>query len=201
VSRIPIPSSLGDALEQLVSRVVYVPPAAAVERAIGPDRRSRLFRLQDLPTAAGICAWCRKGVLKSRRHKYCTPACGSSAFFYCYPQAPETKMWRLLELQGGACKACGELREEELISLIVRRLEVSQSHWDRHSPQWARFSDVPPRPTRVSYRLVGDNTGHLWQSDHVVPIFRGGAGFGLENVQVLCAPCHNLKTAAERPQA
>lgn len=34
--------------------------------------------------------------------------------------------------------------------------------------------------------------------DHVVPIKLGGARFDRTNLQALCVPCHNRKTASER---
>ena len=39
-----------------------------------------------------------------------------------------------------------------------------------------------------------------WQVDHVVPVFRGGAS-KIDNLQVLCAPCHDLKSAPEKAEA
>lgn len=34
--------------------------------------------------------------------------------------------------------------------------------------------------------------------DHVLPIKRGGARFDVSNLQALCVPCHNRKSARER---
>ena len=34
--------------------------------------------------------------------------------------------------------------------------------------------------------------------DHVLPIKRGGARFDARNLQALCVPCHNRKSANER---
>lgn len=34
--------------------------------------------------------------------------------------------------------------------------------------------------------------------DHIVPIADGGALLDAENLQPLCAPCHNAKSATER---
>jgi 5-methylcytosine-specific restriction protein A len=36
----------------------------------------------------------------------------------------------------------------------------------------------------------------LWELDHIVPLIDGG-GHELENLQTLCVPCHERKTAAE----
>ena len=36
--------------------------------------------------------------------------------------------------------------------------------------------------------------------DHIRPVNRGGAPLDLENLQSLCAACHNRKSGAERHQ-
>lgn len=36
-----------------------------------------------------------------------------------------------------------------------------------------------------------------WEVDHITPIFRGGES-KIANLQVLCAPCHTVKTAGEK---
>ncbi len=37
-----------------------------------------------------------------------------------------------------------------------------------------------------------------WQADHIIPIFKGGGGLGLENYQTLCVQCHSNKTLLDR---
>jgi len=39
-----------------------------------------------------------------------------------------------------------------------------------------------------------------WQIDHVIPVFRGGRT-KLSNLQVLCAACHDEKSASEKSEA
>jgi hypothetical protein len=39
-------------------------------------------------------------------------------------------------------------------------------------------------------------SGCRWQADHIHPVVEGGGGCGLENLQLLCTPCHAEKTAA-----
>lgn len=33
-----------------------------------------------------------------------------------------------------------------------------------------------------------------WQADHIVPVYKGGGGCGIENFQTLCLDCHKEKT-------
>lgn len=39
----------------------------------------------------------------------------------------------------------------------------------------------------------------VWQIDHIVPVFRGGKT-RLSNLQILCAVCHDVKTAVEKSE-
>ncbi len=36
-----------------------------------------------------------------------------------------------------------------------------------------------------------------WHADHIIPVFNGGGGLGLENYQTLCINCHKEKTYKE----
>lgn len=36
-----------------------------------------------------------------------------------------------------------------------------------------------------------------WQADHIIPVALGGGQCGLENLQLLCTPCHKIKTASD----
>ena len=36
--------------------------------------------------------------------------------------------------------------------------------------------------------------------DHIIPLFRGGAHYDLDNLQPLCADCHHKKSKAEQIQ-
>lgn len=42
----------------------------------------------------------------------------------------------------------------------------------------------------------GSDTDWQWEADHILPLIDGG-GFGLDNLQTLCLPCHRAKTARE----
>jgi len=37
-----------------------------------------------------------------------------------------------------------------------------------------------------------------WEADHILPVFKGGAGLGIENYQTLCPHCHKIKTNLDR---
>lgn len=37
-----------------------------------------------------------------------------------------------------------------------------------------------------------------FHTDHIIPIYQGGMGVGIDNHQVVCNKCHLVKTAQER---
>ncbi|WP_185246618.1 HNH endonuclease signature motif containing protein [Chryseobacterium bernardetii] len=37
-----------------------------------------------------------------------------------------------------------------------------------------------------------------WEADHILPVYKGGGGKGLENYQTLCPYCHKKKTKLDR---
>jgi hypothetical protein len=37
-----------------------------------------------------------------------------------------------------------------------------------------------------------------WQADHIIPVYKGGAGCNLSNFQTLCLHCHIQKTRSQR---
>jgi len=45
---------------------------------------------------------------------------------------------------------------------------------------------------------TGNNTGHLWQADHIKPVAEGGGECGLDNIRTLCTACHKEATAELR---
>lgn len=42
-------------------------------------------------------------------------------------------------------------------------------------------------------RCCGEITA-TWEADHIIPVYMGGGGLGLDNFQTLCEYCHNKKT-------
>lgn len=102
------------------------------------------------------------------------------------------KMFILITLQDCACTGCGECFDDKLKELADSWWRVIQDR--QQSGIWKEYKAVP-------LSLLGDNTGNLWHVDHIIPIFRGGAGVGIENIQVLCVKCHKKKTIRERGEA
>lgn len=154
----------------------------------------RTFSLALLPKPQGQCAWCNERQTKGKR-KYCSEDCQESAYIYSYPQSPASKMFVFLQRQGCVCLGCGECFDCE----ITRRIEGCLAWIERHAKDHPR--SAMEKPEFVTFHSLGNGTGELWHVDHILPIFKGGQGVGLENIQVLCVPCHKQKTVRERSTA
>lgn len=127
------------------------------------------------------CIWCANRLI-GRQRRYCSTDCRDSAWVNCYPQKPKSKAFIMVHEQSCACKSCGLSIEEEI------------SQWMK-----ARFELEGFLPTL--YQLGAAMTHHFsvnFETDHIVPISKGGPGAGLDNVQVLCVPCHREKTNQDR---
>lgn len=159
--------------------------------------RGRSLNLSDLKIIDGMCKWCNITPIKSKRAHYCGNNCKTSAHLYCYPQSPNAKAWRLIELQGFKCGECSVNYFDWVIERIgkfyiqnikrLKRLEDLKIPLDDHD-----------RDLRVNYYQIGSNCGDVLQVDHKIPIFQGGHGVISENIQVICTDCHKAKTARER---
>lgn len=162
-----------------------IEPCARTTKILDAHGSSRTFNLSALNGPRGKCTWCDK-TLSGQRRKWCSDACVRSAQFRCFPQSPDVKMWRLIRLQNCACAGCGESYELEIRKRI---LDIFNSY--------NRYKKPGQKPELVSFYAIGNNTGDRWQTDHRVPIHRGGKGICPNNLQVLCTPCHVAKTSSE----
>ena len=66
-----------------------------------------------------------------------------------------------------------------------------------NNPRWARVRVLALRRAQWFCEGCGRISAQL-EVDHIVPLYKGGRPFDLDNVQVLCRrPCHQEKTANE----
>lgn len=156
------------------------PTAVAVMERHLHKRTMPLHALEKGP--GDTCVWCNVNPIVYPKRRWCSSACIDSAGIFAHPHKPSSKAWVLIYRQNCACTVCGVSYEELVRSRIKKRLECPYR-----------------KPTdEVSLHSVGDGTGHLMHVDHRVPLHKGGAGFGIENIQVICVKCHAAKTAEER---
>ena len=163
-----------------------VEPCASAREQLQSAGGSRGFSLSRLSGQPGRCVWCEI-LLDGRRTRWCSERCLQSAMDYCYPQTPAAKMRRLIFDQACACKICGTSFESEIRGMIQDKFERDNRNYK-----------TGDRPILVSLHHLGYNTGDIWQTDHIVPLFRGGAGIEPSNLQVVCTECHQDKTIKER---
>lgn len=174
-----------------LEQFAYVEPGLITIDKLWRNRKSRSVCMDTIQkTPDGFCAWCNVTEITDRRRKYCNDQCQQSAFFYMYPQTPGAKAWRLIDIQGCACAGCGLDYSQVFYERMERILEYNERQRKNH-PTW--FVDE-----KISYFRLGYNTGTLWHVDHIRPMFNGGDGIGMLNLQVLCVPCHKKKTVEER---
>lgn len=173
---------------KLLEQISFVPPGPRTLASMESLKKQRTLKMDHLQQVDGQCAWCNIIPLYSRRKKYCGVNCRNSALFYCYPQTPSAKMWVFIHKQNCSCTLCGECFEDK----IAKKIFDLRKRWDKD----AEFYKWKAGP--ITYHSLGDNTGDVWQVDHIIPLHKGGDGIGLENIQVVCKSCHLRKTIYER---
>lgn len=67
------------------------------------------------------------------------------------------------------------------------------SEWEYRRNRQHRFERARGRCENCGIHLANGE----WESDHVIPIRDGGTN-AIDNLRILCKPCHRAKTAADR---
>ena len=175
----------------LLEQWAYVEPGPITKKHLDETSSAtnkRWANLSDFKkTADSKCGWCNEIDVPGKLRKYCSDDCRNSASLYCFPQTPKTKAWVFINKQDCVCLGCGECFDEE----VDKKIMDKWMHYTKNMPDEWKVK------TKVTYHSVGYDTGYLWNVDHVVPLHLGGSGIGLENIQVICVPCHEKKTAGE----
>jgi len=164
-----------------------VPPGPRAIQILSKNRNKRMMALGDLPWITGQCAWCDGEITKDKRRKYCNVGCTESAYYYGCPQAHGNKMHRLIYVQNCMCLYCGQDFTDQIIEIIRSKLK-----------NMVDVEDPYTEDMEVTLYSIGYNTGHIWHTDHITAVHKGGDGVGIDNHQTICAPCHHRKTADER---
>lgn len=102
---------------------------------------------------------------------------------------------RRIPRDGGAkCPACQKKLE------AYERANPTREQAFYHTPEWKRFrreylQEKPPCRVCLEQREVITPARVV---DHIIPIRQGGPRLDPANVQPLCFPCHNRKSATEK---
>lgn len=146
------------------------------------ERRMNLSPIVAAVSAEGakLCAWCL-APLTGRRYKWCSKACGDSAFAWANPQS-EYGLAHLLHRQDYSCAGCAHNWHPLANSLMGTR-GIAKAH------NVAQFS------MRFMKSLKRQSPkGTKPEVDHVIPVALGGATLGFDNHQAICTQCHKAKT-------
>lgn len=73
---------------------------------------------------------------------------------------------------------------------------MSRHHAEQSSARWEQTRRAILE--RDGYRCQQCGTARKLQVDHIEPVHRGGDFWHHDNLQVLCADCHAVKTTGER---
>lgn len=169
-------------------------------RTISESKKKR--KLQKGPNGRNLCRWCSTEV-KPPRITFCDDDCVHEWKIRSDPNYLRSVVF---DRDQGICAKCGsdtvELKEE------LRILRASL---------WKGRNQDPPPPGESSYwsgwkndafetrcdelklpKQLRSLTSSLWHADHIVPVAEGGGECGIDNIQTLCVPCHNEKTAEQR---
>lgn len=147
-----------------------------------------------------LCRYCQVEVPKSRR-TFCSD--------YCVHE------WKIRTNPGylravveqrdkGICAGCGTdcealLRTINQMAGEVRKpLLTGQERLQADRNLKSLLEELKLRGFRVSPSTRCSPPTSLWDADHIIPVAEGGGQCGLENIQVLCHPCHRAATAALR---
>lgn len=181
-----------DELEML-EKLSFTDPCERAILQFNANGSRRRMNLSELEAPKGHCVWC-DGKLTGRQQRWCSSSCVHAAMFRADPQGPDAKVYRLIHDQNWACKMCGLSFEDELRKKIRRKHEAENRIGAQiYAPTWKYRTEDDPE-SKISYNLIGQNTGHLFQTDHIIPIHKGGAGIEPCNLQTICVECHKEKT-------
>ena len=123
------------------------------------------------------CAWCGKTELTGTK-KYCGSACYLSSEVFCNPQS-NFGMAFILSRQNYKCNICGFDYSQIMQDLIDRKYHKNKFVVATYL-RWNTPKELRP------------------EVDHILPIYQGGCGPGINNHQVICHSCHTRKTKEER---
>lgn len=171
---------------KLIEEIPITEPCPYAAAQIAECGSARGFSLSRIQGRMGKCVWCEKS-LRGRQQRWCSSKCAQSAQLRCWPAQPYARMHRLIHIQNCACAGCGESYEEEIKDLI---LDLFQNE--------NRYRRLGDEPKLVKLITLNWRFGHRVHLDHIVPLFKGGHGIDPGNLQILCVPCHKLKTIEER---
>ena len=161
------------------------------------SRLALLERGEKLPVVKGKCRVCLEPLPKHRRG-YCSDVCRDQ---YYLATSNDFLRMKIFERDKGVCAEC-ELDCDALeqrvwgFSMMVKKPRGSNILRALLLPYVERTNNAVKLVAQGFTRLSSNQPRTLWEADHIEPIADGG-GYGLDNVQTLCQPCHIEKSSDE----
>jgi len=152
------------------------------------------------PRGFNLCRQCNEEC-PGKRRTFCSSACVDAWKERTDPAFQRRKVW---ERDGGICQQC-RLDVGALEDRLKKIAEALGARMGWGSPMARKLNALyrARRVQRLLARFGGDRAFHdhrpaltrsLWEMDHIVPVVEGGGSCGLDNLRVLCRPCHVAET-------
>lgn len=134
------------------------------------------------------CRWCKSQIV-GRRRSFCSDVC-----VHEHKLRSDVGYMRkaVYERDLGICSFC----KRDCEQLKKDALQILNQNYD-DGVQFLKNSGYPQR--RIKRFVKNKEKGFaLWDADHIIPVFCGGGGCGLDDMRTLCVPCHDVVTHFQR---
>lgn len=151
------------------------------------------------PNGRNCCRWCGKETAPPRR-TFCSNECVDEYLIRRQPQYARRRVW---ERDNGTCTMCGlkvwklqsryhYARPENLRRRTYLKKEHLYPNRRKRFDRWIQLRRQAREAIVKEYPWVSGVS--MWQADHIVPVCEGGGECGLDNLRLLCTPCHKEET-------
>lgn len=134
----------------------------------------------------GLCRWCGLDVKRfsTRRRTFCSDECVEEHLIRSDPGEARKRVYKR---EKGRCQKCG-LDCSRWFATFKRA--INNVKWELREQKAKEYFEL----FGVPYVPDWKHRSTFWDVDHIVEVVNGGGCCGLDNLQLLCIPCHRAKT-------
>lgn len=143
-----------------------------------------------------LCRWCQKEV-PPKRKTVCSSECENELNIRTSSSYARRQVRKR---DKHVCSNCG-VNTDRLRKVIIKlcdRFYIRQTGKEPYNTHEVRKKYEKQFDGFLKYFLDKYKwfkySGHLWEMDHIVPVYKGGGSCGLDNLTTLCLGCHKEKT-------